>query len=65
MTRVESIEQLESIYREPPAPGAFSKILDRLDNEYRRFLDASPFFALATIGPDGMDCSPLLSRRHG
>ena len=25
---------------------------------YRKLVEASPFFALATIGPDGLDCSP-------
>src|SRR6266481_2969910 len=25
---------------------------------YRAFIEAAPFFALATTGPDGLDCSP-------
>jgi hypothetical protein len=29
-----------------------------LTPEYRRLVEASPFLALATVGPEGLDCSP-------
>ncbi len=34
------------------------KEIDHLTPEYRRLLDASPFCAVATGGPGGLDCSP-------
>ncbi|MGI9595826.1 MAG: pyridoxamine 5'-phosphate oxidase family protein [Acidimicrobiales bacterium] len=58
MTTVASIEQLEALYDQPPVEHSISKVLDRLNPEYRRVIEASPFFALATVGPEGMDCSP-------
>src|SRR6201987_601161 len=32
--------------------------LDHVNAEYRAFIEKAPFFALATGGPDGLDCSP-------
>src|SRR5262249_10523276 len=34
------------------------KEVQRLTPEYRRWIEAAPFLALATIGPAGLDCSP-------
>ncbi|RKH59798.1 pyridoxamine 5'-phosphate oxidase family protein [Corallococcus llansteffanensis] len=31
---------------------------DHIDANYRALIQASPFFALATAGPEGLDCSP-------
>ena len=58
MTVITSIEQLEALYT--PAPGAASteKVTNRMTPEYRRLVEASPFAALATAGPEGVDCSP-------
>ncbi|SEQ15652.1 hypothetical protein SAMN05428969_2228 [Devosia sp. YR412] len=58
MSIVTSIEQLEALYT--PAPGAASteKVTARMTPEYRRLVEASPFAALATVGPEGIDCSP-------
>lgn len=56
--RIDSIAELEALYDTPPVSNSVSKVLDRVNAEYQRFIEASPFFALATIGPDGMDCSP-------
>ncbi|WP_449394216.1 pyridoxamine 5'-phosphate oxidase family protein [Devosia riboflavina] len=55
---VSSIAELEALYL--PAPGAAStvKVTDRVTPEYRRLVEASPFAALATVGPEGIDCSP-------
>jgi len=54
---VTSIEELESLYGEP-GEASLLKVSDRITPQYRRFLEASPFFALASAGPEGLDCSP-------
>src|SRR2546429_1330383 len=54
---VTSIEALEHIYGEPFGP-SIAKETDRVTSHYRAFIEAAPFFALATAGPDGLDCSP-------
>src|SRR5438876_11166108 len=52
-----SIEALEHIYGEPFGP-SIAKETDRVTRHYRAFLEAAPLFALATAGPEGLDCSP-------
>ena len=37
---------------------AKKKETPRINDAYRQLLEAAPFFALASVGPDGMDCSP-------
>ena len=54
---VTSIDALERLYGEPYGP-SISKVADRITTPYRAFIEAAPFFALASGGPDGMDCSP-------
>jgi uncharacterized protein len=54
---VTSIEALERIYGQPYGP-SLAKETDRVTTHYRAFIEAAPFFALATSGPDGLDCSP-------
>src|SRR6266566_1613176 len=54
---VTSIEALERIYGEPYGP-SIAKETDSITTHYRAFIEAAPFFALATTGPDGFDCSP-------
>ena len=34
------------------------KEIDHINQTYRKLIEAAPFFALATCGPDGLDCSP-------
>jgi PPOX class probable FMN-dependent enzyme len=34
------------------------KEVDHITKEYRAFIEAAPFFALSTCGPEGVDCSP-------
>jgi uncharacterized protein len=48
---------LAALYGEPYAP-AIIKEIDHVNAHYRSFIEASPFFALATSGPEGLDCSP-------
>ena len=54
---VTTIEELESIYGEP-APSSLVKELDRISDHYRAFIEKAPFVAVATVGPEGLDCSP-------
>lgn len=63
MSIVESIEQLESIYGLPSETSTV-KVTSTITPDYRAFIDASPFLALATCGPEGLDCSPR-GDRHG
>lgn len=58
MTKITSIEQLEALYLPAPAPASTVKVAHAMTPEYRRLIEASPFAALATIGPEGIDCSP-------
>jgi PPOX class probable FMN-dependent enzyme len=57
MSRVETVEQLEAIYGLPMETSTIKEV-DRLTPEYRRLIEASPFVALASAGPEGLDCSP-------
>ncbi|WP_050464155.1 pyridoxamine 5'-phosphate oxidase family protein [Herbaspirillum autotrophicum] len=41
-----------------PAGASLAKELDHIDDNYRQWIAASPFLALATAGPQGLDCSP-------
>ena len=59
---IETIEQLEALYGEP-SDAAVSKVTTRLIPSYRAFIEASPFVALATCGPEGLDCSPRGDQR--
>ena len=54
---ISSIEQLDSIYGDPVRTSIL-KELDHITDDYRQFIDASPFVVLATAGPEGLDCSP-------
>ena len=53
---VTSVEQLEAIYGQPSG-AAVLKEIDHVNAEYRAFIEAAPFFALSTNGPEGVDCS--------
>jgi uncharacterized protein len=55
---ISTMAELEALYTEPVYPPAKVKETGRITNAYRALIDASPFFALATNGPDGLDCSP-------
>jgi hypothetical protein len=58
MTIVSTIEQLEALYQPAPVAASTVKVARRMTPEYRRLVEASPFAALATVGPEGVDCSP-------
>lgn len=54
---IESIEDLEALYG-TPRPPSLVKVVDRLTPEYRAWIEAAPFCAMATVGPEGLDCTP-------
>jgi PPOX class probable FMN-dependent enzyme len=54
---VTSIDQLATIYGEPSGP-AVVKEIDHVNADYRTFIEVAPFCAVATCGPDGLDCTP-------
>jgi len=58
MTIVTTIEELEALYTPAPAAASTVKVAHRMTPHYRRLVEASPFAALATVGPEGIDCSP-------
>src|SRR5918993_4452709 len=57
MSIIATVEQLEAIYG-PTNEASTVKVADRITPTYRVLIDKSPFAALATCGPEGLDCSP-------
>lgn len=57
MTLIASMEQLEALYG-TPGDASTVKEVNVITAEYRALIEASPFCALATSGPEGLDCSP-------
>lgn len=57
MARITTLEQLETLYG-APTPAAIVKEIDHISDDYRVFIDKSPFVVIATVGPEGLDCSP-------
>ncbi len=57
MSRITTIEQLETIYS-GITEASTAKVTDQITPEYRQLIEGSPFVALATSGPEGLDCSP-------
>ena len=54
---ITTVEQLEAVYGQPSG-AALAKEIDHIAPVYRRLIEAAPFVAIATGGPDGLDCSP-------
>ena len=57
MTVISTVEQLEAVYGFPNDASTV-KVSDRITPPYRLLIEKSPFAALATCGPEGLDCSP-------
>lgn len=57
MSRITSVSELEALYGLPGDASLFKEI-GRLTPEYRTIIENAPFVALATSGPEGLDCSP-------
>jgi PPOX class probable FMN-dependent enzyme len=58
MEFVQDIAALEAIYDIEVNPLAIEKVSKRLTPGYRKWIEASRFCILSTIGPDGTDASP-------
>jgi uncharacterized protein len=54
---VTTMEQLETLYGEK-SPASVIKEIDHINDSYRKLIEAAPFVAVATSGPEGLDCSP-------
>jgi PPOX class probable FMN-dependent enzyme len=57
MSKITSVAELEAIYGIPNEASTVKEV-DWLTPHYRAYIEASPFMALATSGPEGLDCSP-------
>ncbi len=55
---ITTVKQLEAVYDARPGATALLKEVARITPEYERLIAAAPFFALASSGPGGLDCSP-------
>ncbi|WP_043837096.1 pyridoxamine 5'-phosphate oxidase family protein [Muricoccus aerilatus] len=54
---ITDLGQLEALYG-VPGDASTVKEVPHITAEYRAMIEASPFLALATAGPEGLDCSP-------
>ena len=54
---VTTMAQLEALYGEKK-PASVIKEIDHINSSYRKLIEAAPFVAVATGGPEGIDCSP-------
>lgn len=57
MTIITSVDELTAIYG-AVSEASTAKVTRSLTPAYRRMIEMSPFVALATVGPEGLDCSP-------
>ena len=57
MSVIRSVEELEALYGRPVEASTVKEV-DWITPHYRQLIEASPFFVLATSGPEGLDCSP-------
>jgi PPOX class probable FMN-dependent enzyme len=54
---VTTLEELERLYS-PVNPNSLLKEIDYVSDHYRALIEAAPFVALASVGPEGLDCTP-------
>jgi PPOX class probable FMN-dependent enzyme len=57
MHRITTQEQLDALYG-TPVPSSVAKEIDYISDHYKAFIDKAPFVVVATVGPEGLDCSP-------
>ena len=57
MHRITTLEELDALYGEPVG-AAVTKEIDYISDHYKAFIDKAPFVVVATVGPEGLDCSP-------
>ena len=55
---ISTLAALETLFPEAVYPPAKVKETDRITKAYQALVEASPFCAMATNGPGGLDCSP-------
>jgi PPOX class probable FMN-dependent enzyme len=58
MKIIETVEELAAIYAGGLTQASVAKVTGYLTPLYRQMIEGSPFVALATVGPEGLDCSP-------
>lgn len=58
MKIIRKVEELSEIYAGGLTQASVAKVTKVLTPLYRQMIEASPFMALATVGPEGLDCSP-------
>lgn len=54
---ITTLRDLEARYGEPMG-ASLAKELDHISEHYQLMIEAAPFVALATAGPEGLDCTP-------
>ncbi|MBT5494799.1 MAG: pyridoxamine 5'-phosphate oxidase family protein, partial [Alphaproteobacteria bacterium] len=58
MARVETVNQLREIYRQPKGRAA-QKVIPQLEKHSKHIIELSPFMVISTTGEDGIaDVSP-------
>ncbi|MFT4767873.1 MAG: PPOX class probable FMN-dependent enzyme [Glaciecola sp.] len=57
MQIIDRIEDLEALY-DSTVPGAITKVRTHITPAYRKWIDASRFVVLSSVGPAGTDASP-------
>jgi len=55
---ISTLAELEALYPEAVYPPAKFKETHHITKAYQALVEASPFCAMATNGPNGLDCSP-------
>jgi hypothetical protein len=57
MQTITTLEELDALYG-APVPAALAKEIDYISDHYKAFIDKAPFVVVATVGPEGLDCTP-------
>jgi len=55
--QITTVQELERLYGDP-RPVAVLKEVEEITPSYAKLIEAAPFVAIATGGPEGLDCSP-------
>ena len=58
MHTISTLEELQEIYSTAPVLASTAKEITYINAAYRTLIEHSPFVALASISPGGLDCSP-------
>ncbi len=55
--RLRTSEDLAAHYKSA-SPASLAKEIDYISDHYRAFIEKAPFVVIASVGPEGLDCSP-------